>query len=51
MSDEQKVSGRTRRTYRITRAGRTVLREREEAWRKLVESVNAVLQGAATAHA
>jgi len=48
-SDEQQVSGRTRRTYRITRAGRSVLREREESWRKLVHGVDAVLHGGAAA--
>ena len=50
-SDEQKVAGRTRRTYRITRAGRAVLREREQSWRKLVDSVNEVLRGGTAEHA
>ncbi|HKQ60392.1 MAG TPA: helix-turn-helix transcriptional regulator [Candidatus Polarisedimenticolaceae bacterium] len=42
-SGQHEVAGRTRRTYRITRAGRQVLREREQAWRRLVEGVDAVL--------
>ena len=50
-SGEKEVSGRTRRTYKITRAGRAVLREREESWRKLVVGVDAVLRGGLPEHA
>jgi len=45
-SDERKVAGRKRRTYRITPAGRAALREREETWRHLVRSVHSVLRNA-----
>jgi len=44
-SDQQKVSGRLRRTYRLTRAGFEALRKREASWRRLVRSVDAVLRG------
>jgi PadR family transcriptional regulator PadR len=42
------VAGRPRRTYRLTGAGLAALRERRDAWRELVRSVNAVLKGAPT---
>ena len=44
-SAEHKVSGRTRRIYRVTRAGAAALRDREVSWRQLVKSVEAVLRG------
>lgn len=44
-SDEQKVGGRTRRTYRVTRAGMAALHDRKTSWRALVKSVEAVLRG------
>jgi PadR family transcriptional regulator len=50
-SDATSVSGRTRRTYRVTRAGRAALKEREATWRDLVRGVDAVLRGAASAKA
>jgi PadR family transcriptional regulator PadR len=46
-SDAREVSGRVRRTYRITRAGRAVLKERETSWRALVKGIDAVLVGGA----
>jgi PadR family transcriptional regulator, regulatory protein PadR len=46
-SDAREVSGRVRRTYRITRAGRAALKERETSWRALVKGVDAVLKGTA----
>ena len=42
-SAARKVDGRTRRTYRVTSAGRAALRERTGAWVSLVRSVSAVL--------
>ena len=42
-SDARVVSGRTRRTYQITAAGRVALRERQSAWQRLVRSVAAVV--------
>ena len=51
-SDAREVSGRTRRVYRITRAGRAALKERETSWRALVTSMDAILRGgAAPGHA
>ena len=50
-SEAAQVSGRVRRTYRVTRAGRAALRERETSWRELVRGVDAVLRGAATGRA
>lgn len=44
-SDATTVSGRSRRTYRVTPSGRTALRERRGAWRKLVLSIEAVVEG------
>jgi PadR family transcriptional regulator, regulatory protein PadR len=44
------VAGRSRRTYRITAAGRAALQERRRAWRDLVASVDAVLRGSAPDH-
>lgn len=44
-SDPQRFSGRTRRTYRVTRAGLTTLRHRTVAWRELVRSMESVLRG------
>ncbi|MBI1797604.1 MAG: helix-turn-helix transcriptional regulator [Candidatus Eisenbacteria bacterium] len=49
-SDARTVSGRSRRTYRLTRAGRTALRERRRAWRDLVASMDAIVHGAAGDH-
>ncbi len=46
-SDASLVSGRTRRTYRLTRAGVRALRERRSAWARLVRGVDVVLGGAA----
>jgi PadR family transcriptional regulator PadR len=40
---EEKVEGRTRRYYRITRRGRGRLREQKEAWVRYAGAVNAVL--------
>lgn len=45
-SDVRVVSGRPRRTYQITAAGRAALRERQSAWARLVRSVSAVIGGA-----
>jgi len=42
-SEAQQVAGRTRRIYRTTAAGRAALRKRRGAWRRLIESVGAVL--------
>jgi DNA-binding PadR family transcriptional regulator len=50
-SDAEQVSGRVRRTYRVTRAGRAALKERETSWRELVRGVDAVLRGPATGRA
>lgn len=44
-SDQQRISGRTRRTYRVTRVGLATLRTRKVAWRQLVRSVESVLRG------
>ena len=44
-SKEQKVAGRTRRTYQVTRAGQGTLRDRKASWRELVKSVESVLRG------
>ena len=50
-SDTQAVAGRTRRTYRLTRAGRAALRERQKAWRALVDGVDAIVRkGPAAEH-
>jgi PadR family transcriptional regulator len=49
-SAAETVSGRSRRTYRLTPAGRAALRERHRAWRDLVASVDAVIRGAASDH-
>ena len=40
---EEIAEGRKRRYYRITRRGRGLLREREEAWQRYAGAVNAVL--------
>lgn len=45
-SDARTVGGRLRRTYRLTVAGRGALRERQRAWRVLVDSVEAILRTA-----
>jgi DNA-binding PadR family transcriptional regulator len=50
-SSAEKVSGRVRRTYRITRAGRAALKERESSWRDLVRGVDAVLRSRVAKHA
>ncbi len=50
-SDAEQVSGRVRRTYRITRAGRAALKERETSWRELVRGVDAILRGTAIGRA
>jgi PadR family transcriptional regulator, regulatory protein PadR len=42
-SRAEKVSGRTRRIYSLTPAGREALRERRESWKKLVSDIAAVL--------
>ena len=42
-SDARVVGGRTRRTYQITAAGRTALKERQSAWQRLVRSVAAIV--------
>ena len=49
-SDAQTVAGRSRRTYRLTAAGRAALRERRRAWRDLVGSIDAILDGSAPDH-
>jgi len=46
-SDARVVSGRTRRTYQITAAGRAALKERQSAWQRLVKSVTAIVGDAA----
>lgn len=46
-SDAKTVAGRSRRTYRLTASGRAALRERQRAWRDLVDSVDAIVQGRA----
>jgi DNA-binding PadR family transcriptional regulator len=51
VSDAEPVSGRVRRTYRLTRAGRAALKERESSWRELVRGVDAILRGVATGRA
>jgi DNA-binding PadR family transcriptional regulator len=43
-SGESRADGRRRRVYRITRTGRTALRERSESWRALVRHIEAVLR-------
>ena len=43
-SDAHTVCGRNRRTYRLTRTGRAALRERHQAWRDLVDSINAIVR-------
>ena len=48
-SEAQQVAGRTRRIYRTTAAGRAALRKRRGAWRRLIESVGAVLDEPAVA--
>lgn len=45
-SSERRVDGRRRRIYRVTRSGRTALRERSEAWRVQVRNMESVLRGA-----
>ena len=40
---EERVEGRTRRYYRITRKGRGRLQEQKESWRSYASAVNAVL--------
>ena len=50
-SNADKVSGRVRRMYRITPAGRKALEEREASWRAFVRGVEAVLRVGATGHA
>ena len=50
VSEARKVGGRTRRTYRITRAGRGALRERERAWREMVDRVDAIVRGITPEH-
>ena len=40
---EETAEGRTRRYYRLTRKGKGMLREREEAWARYAGAVNAVL--------
>jgi len=49
-SGARTVGGRIRRTYRLTPAGRAALRERERAWRELVDSVEMIVRGSAPAH-
>ena len=44
-SSTVKVSGRARRVYRLTSAGRDALRTREDAWRRIVRAVGSVLRG------
>jgi DNA-binding PadR family transcriptional regulator len=44
-SDSAMVAGRIRRTYRLTRAGRRALREREQVWRELVAGIDAIVRG------
>ncbi|MGH8596045.1 MAG: helix-turn-helix transcriptional regulator, partial [Gammaproteobacteria bacterium] len=50
-SSAETVAGRVRRTYRVTRAGRVALKERETSWREFVRGVEAVLSSKATGHA
>ena len=42
-SDWSTVSGRRRRVYRLTRAGRSTLETREGEWRRFATAVEAVL--------
>jgi DNA-binding PadR family transcriptional regulator len=44
-SDVRKFEGRVRRTYRISKTGLRTLRERESTWRRIVQSVDAILRG------
>jgi PadR family transcriptional regulator, regulatory protein PadR len=44
-SDATIVSGRARRIYRLTTAGRRALHNRETAWRELSRGVESVLRG------
>lgn len=44
-SSNVKVAGRSRRVYKLTRAGQDALRAREDAWQRIVRSVEAVLRG------
>jgi DNA-binding PadR family transcriptional regulator len=41
---EEKESGRKRRYYHITKAGRAVLREKRRAWRDLRTAVDVILE-------
>lgn len=50
-SSADKASGRVRRTYRITPAGRKALEEREASWRAFARAVETVLGVGATGHA
>ncbi len=40
---EREVSGKVRKYYRITRAGRRALKQREEEWNQYVSAVRGVL--------
>jgi len=44
-SEAKKISGRTRRIYRITKAGAEALTQREATWRQLVRDIEAVMGG------
>jgi DNA-binding PadR family transcriptional regulator len=50
VSDARTVGGRVRRTYRLTTAGRAALRDRQRAWRELVNSVDAIVHGPVSQH-
>src|SRR5689334_20406407 len=41
---EERETGRKRRYYRLTKAGRTVLKDKEQAWSALVRAVGQVLE-------
>jgi PadR family transcriptional regulator PadR len=44
-SREQRVDGRRRRIYRLTRSGRAALHERSAAWREQMRNMESVLRG------
>lgn len=44
-SSTVKVSGRSRRIYKLTKTGKDTLRTREDAWQRIVAAVEAVLRG------
>ena len=45
LSEEMKVGGRTRRTYRLSAEGAAALRERRSSWKQFVRGVESVIRG------